>query len=268
MNTDKNEFNIVHFKKGDTIFKEGEEGNCAYLIRSGVVKIYRMVNSTKLSISHLRAGQIMGEMAVISSTPRSASAEAAENCELVKIDRKSLDNALGKTLPVIKAMLDQLIHRFRLIDKQSTIKESDKILLTACSIIDSMRTHPNGLDYTALYQSMNEKFDLSEAIFENILNKLRDQELIKDIPAGNIRKILPCVPRASEGVITSIYTEDEFLNIDDFANMLKTTPKDVITRAGIGYIPINLFYISKDRAAVWAEDIGEDIFDHPYGDDD
>ena len=128
MGNPKNEFNIIRFKQGESIFKEGDAGECAYLIRSGVVKIYRLVNNTKLSITHLRAGQIMGEMAVISSAPRSASAEAAENCELVKIDRKSLNKALENTLPVIKAMLDQLIHRFRLIDKQSTIKQSDKIL--------------------------------------------------------------------------------------------------------------------------------------------
>lgn len=278
MNSNKNEFEIIRFKKGESIFKEGEDGDCAFLIRSGVVKIYRLINNTKLSITHLKAGQIMGEMAVITSAPRSASAEATENSELVKIDRKSLNNALGNTIPVIKAMLDQLIHRFRLIDKQSMIKESDKILLCACSVIDSLRDHPGGYDYQDLYAKMNKKFNLPESLFENILNKLGDQELIKDISAGNIRKIKPRVP--SEGkdnsepgypdvaeTITSVMDEDEYIHIGEFANMLKTTTKDIITRAGIGYIPEDIFYISKERAAVWAEDIGEDIFEDPYNEE-
>ena len=45
--------------------------------------------------------------------------------------------------------------------------------------------------------------------------------------------------------------------------MLKTTPKDVIVRAGIGDIPNTIFYISREEAALWAEDIGEDYFDDP-----
>lgn len=265
----KNEFEIIRLKKGETVFKEGEEGNCAYLIRSGVVKIYRMVNDTKLSITHLKAGQIMGEMAVIGAAPRSASAEVTEDSELVKIDRKSLNSALENTLPVIKAMLNQLIHRFRLIDKQSIIRESDKILMCACSIIDLIRNEPDGIEYQKLYAVSKKKFNLAEPVFENILNKLLDQELITDDQSRDSRQIrskgasaADCVKKKQE----ILSPDDSFIHIKEFATMLKTTPKDIITRAGIGYIPLGIFFLSKEGAASWAEDIGEDIFKIPNDD--
>lgn len=272
MADNKSEFQIARYRKGETIFREGEPGDCAYLVRSGVVKIYRMVNDTKLSITHLKAGQIMGEMAVIGVAPRSASAEAAEDCELVKIDEKSLNVALDKTLPVIKAMLNQLIHRFRVIDRQSTIKESDKILLCACTIIDLMHRENIEKDYQQLFSMMRSKFGITEAIFENIMNKLADQGLIQEVEASGKRQI-----KAKGTAIKSVNvkvpqknasfdTDGSYIHIEEFAKVLKTTVKDVVMRAGIGDIPDSIFYISRERAALWAEDIGEDYFEDPFSD--
>ncbi|MBU0994461.1 MAG: cyclic nucleotide-binding domain-containing protein [Proteobacteria bacterium] len=273
MTDNKSEFQIAKYRKGDTIFKEGEPGDCAYLIRSGVVKIYRMVNDTKLSITHLRAGQIMGEMAVIGVAPRSASAEAAEDCELVKIDEKSLNIALDRTLPVIKAMLNQLIHRFRVIDRQSTIKESDKILLCACAIIDLMHREGNEKDYQQIYAMMRRRFGITEVIFDNIMHKLADQGLIQEVKASGTQQAKTTgTPEKPVNVTVAkreaAFDDDgAFIHIEEFAKVLKTTVKDVITRAGIGDIPESIFYISRERAAIWAEDIGEDYFDDPFSDD-
>lgn len=270
MADNKSEFQIERFRKGDTIFTEGESGDCAYLIRSGVVKIYRMMNNTKLSITHLKAGQIMGEMAVISDALRSASAEAAEDCELVKIDEKSLNLALDKTLPVIKAMLNQLIHRFRTIDRQSTIKESDKILICACAVMDLMHREGPDKEYQQVYSLLRNRFSLTETVFENIIHKLSDQGLIQEISEGGVRWLKVKGSSGKPGQVRSeerpqASDDDEpFIHIDAFAKVLKTTVKDVITRAGIGDIPDSIFYISRERAALWAEDIGEDYFDDPF----
>ena len=267
MTGNKSEFQLVKFRKGETIFNEGEPGDCAYLIRSGVVKIYRMMNNTKLSITHLKAGQIMGEMAVIGVAPRSASAEAAENCELVRIDQKSLNLALDKTLPVIKAMLNQLIHRFRIIDRQSAVKESDKIMLCACSIVDSLHREPSESEDQQLFTMMRSRFGITEHTFETIMNKLQDQGLIRKVPSDKGSRIsLADECKSSPPPVLSFDDDDIYMHIQEFAKLLKTTVQDVIARAGIGDIPPEIFYISRERAAIWAEDIGEDYFDDPLDD--
>ncbi len=114
----KQGFRLLEFNKGQAIFKEGQGGRHAYLIRSGKVAIYKEVDGRKVFVAHMVPGQILGEMAIITGEPRSASAEAAEFCELLLMDEKTLHSALDDTLPIIKALLNQLIVRINETDKK------------------------------------------------------------------------------------------------------------------------------------------------------
>lgn len=115
----KKGFKLLEFNKGQVIFREGQTAKHAYLIRSGKVAIYKDVNGRKVFVAFMVPGQILGEMAIITGEPRSASAEAAEFCELLVMDEKTLQNALNDTLPIIKALLNQLIVRINDTDKKN-----------------------------------------------------------------------------------------------------------------------------------------------------
>lgn len=115
----KKGFKLLEFNKGQVIFREGQSAKQAYLIRSGKVAIYKDVNDRKTFVTFMVPGQILGEMAIITGEPRSASAEAAEFCELLVMDKKTLQNALNDTLPIIKALLNQLIVRINETDKKN-----------------------------------------------------------------------------------------------------------------------------------------------------
>lgn len=115
----KKGFQIRCFNKGEVIFREGHSAKEAYLIRSGKVGIYKNMEGRRLLIAHMVAGQILGEMAIITGEPRSATAQAAEFCELLVMDKKSLHNALDETLPIIKALLNQLIVRINNTDQKN-----------------------------------------------------------------------------------------------------------------------------------------------------
>ncbi len=80
---------IVHhrnFKTNEHIFWEGEPGVGMYIIKKGSVKIYR-----KLSEGHdkelamLKSGDFFGELALLDESPRSASAVAMEESQLLGI---------------------------------------------------------------------------------------------------------------------------------------------------------------------------------------
>ncbi len=116
----KKGFKLLEFNKGQVIFREGQSAKHAYLIRSGKVAIYKDVNGRKVFVAFMVPGQILGEMAIITGEPRSASAEAAEYCELLVMDEKTLQNALNETLPIIKALLNQLIVRINDTDKKKS----------------------------------------------------------------------------------------------------------------------------------------------------
>lgn len=71
-------------RAGDVIFKEGEPGEEFFVVDSGKVAI-RLGNRT---LDILAEGQIFGEMALIDSGPRSASAVAETDCVVIPVSEK------------------------------------------------------------------------------------------------------------------------------------------------------------------------------------
>lgn len=67
------------FKKGETIFREGEPGGCAYEIQSGRVAIVAGYGTERETIlTELNEGAIFGEMGMVRGYPRSATAVALD----------------------------------------------------------------------------------------------------------------------------------------------------------------------------------------------
>jgi CRP/FNR family transcriptional regulator, cyclic AMP receptor protein len=70
---------------GDVIFSAGDTGNCMYVVREGTVTIH----ADGLPVEEVAAGGIFGELALIDSAPRSATATATTACELVVLDERA-----------------------------------------------------------------------------------------------------------------------------------------------------------------------------------
>jgi CRP-like cAMP-binding protein len=65
-------FVIEDVGPGHVIFREGEEGDCAYFIHSGEVEVVRREAGAEQIVAKLTKGQYFGEMALISDAPRNA----------------------------------------------------------------------------------------------------------------------------------------------------------------------------------------------------
>ncbi len=72
------------FKAGDTIFREGDNALELFVIKSGQVRI-QIGNRT---VAELTPDTIFGEMALIDDKPRSATAVALTDVELVPVGEK------------------------------------------------------------------------------------------------------------------------------------------------------------------------------------
>jgi CRP-like cAMP-binding protein len=85
---------LVHnryFKKNEVVFYEGEPGVGMYIIETGVVGIYKEVNhQIKEELAILHAGEFFGEMALLDESPRSATAIALENSQILGLFRPDL----------------------------------------------------------------------------------------------------------------------------------------------------------------------------------
>ena len=73
----------VAFEAGATIFAAGDPGDSLYLIHDGSVRIHQ----GDAVLRKLKAPAYFGEMALLNEEPRSASATAAADCRMLRIDQ-------------------------------------------------------------------------------------------------------------------------------------------------------------------------------------
>jgi len=101
------------FSRGSKIFRDGEPGNCAYLIEKGSVEISAHRKGKKFVLATLNEGDLLGEMALIDDSVRSATATALEETEVVIISLDYLKNKFDQADPMLKLLLNVILGRFR-----------------------------------------------------------------------------------------------------------------------------------------------------------
>lgn len=82
------------FSAGETLITEGDDSGELYLIRSGSVIVARRIGGREVVMSYVPAGNFIGEMAVLSDAPRSATVKANVNTEAVKLNADVLRRLL------------------------------------------------------------------------------------------------------------------------------------------------------------------------------
>jgi len=104
----KHEENTISFSAGDTIFKEGEPGDVMYVVKAGQVDI--VIGDHVLESAG--PGGVVGEMALIDTTHRSATAVAKTDCGLVPLDETKFKVHVHHTpffaVQVMRVMADRL----------------------------------------------------------------------------------------------------------------------------------------------------------------
>lgn len=105
--------NRIVLPAGASIFSQGDTADFAYLVEEGWVEIFSMQDGLRRVLALVGPGEMFGEMAVIDSSPRSASASVAEECNLVRIDRDQFNALMGRVEPFQAELVHKLVARFR-----------------------------------------------------------------------------------------------------------------------------------------------------------
>jgi len=85
----------IWYGKGDLIIREDSEGDALFVIKSGQVRITKYDGKGhEHDLAILQSGEHFGEIALIENLPRSASAYAKTDCELLRIPHSEFDNLL------------------------------------------------------------------------------------------------------------------------------------------------------------------------------
>lgn len=107
------------FGSGSILFKEGTDGNEAYLIESGKVEIaLRSQSARRVVLNVLGRGELVGEMALISGEPRSATAVAVTDVSVIVVPRGDFESRIERMDPVMARVLQTLTRKLKVLSEQ------------------------------------------------------------------------------------------------------------------------------------------------------
>lgn len=106
----------VRFRQGETIIQEGARGGEMYFIESGRVRVTRGRGEEILRLAELGAGDVVGEMALLTGEPRSATVQALSDVELWAMAQSDFDELVAAYPNLALALSRLLSERLRATD--------------------------------------------------------------------------------------------------------------------------------------------------------
>ena len=110
---------------GEWLFREGDDADALYVIRAGRLEVVREDGSV---MRVLGRGAALGELALLTSMPRSASVRAARDSDLIEIDRDDFEKLLTEEPKVSMALTRALGSQLR--DSVGTLPQSRSVPVT------------------------------------------------------------------------------------------------------------------------------------------
>ena len=101
------------FRAGETVFAQGDAGQCAYVVEEGSVDIFTRAGDREILLATRQPGELFGEMAIIDDQPRSAGARAVTDCTLLMITRDQLNQRIERTDPILRMCIQVVLRHLR-----------------------------------------------------------------------------------------------------------------------------------------------------------
>lgn len=104
------------FSDGVAIVREGDIGDVMFIIVSGEVRVLISKGQKEFELARRKAGEYVGEMALISKEPRSATVTAIGTVRTLCIDQKSFESLLRDRPDASLAVIQILCARLKEAD--------------------------------------------------------------------------------------------------------------------------------------------------------
>ena len=114
------------YRSGEIIIKQGESGNCMFVIQSGEVEVLRDSKGSQVRLAVRKSGDFFGEMALFSREVRSATVRALGDARILTVDRKNLLNSIQKDPSLAFRIIETLLKRIRDLSEEIVPYKSDK----------------------------------------------------------------------------------------------------------------------------------------------
>jgi len=119
--------NAVHFtyRAGDILMQQGDPGDSAHIVLNGGFEIQKKSGQSVIKIDVRKPGEIIGEMALLSNAPRSATVVATCDSETLCISQEAFENLLSTSPSATMAVLHWVMAR--LSQNESLLHQQEKM---------------------------------------------------------------------------------------------------------------------------------------------
>ena len=223
-----------NFSEMESFFVEGQASDKIYLLVEGEVSLVR----NKRTLDIVKAGEIFGEIAVITQQPRAASAMARKFCHVLVLDARQFQQALQATPEFALMMMNIMNNRLRLtialmkqtaslasLDDRDELRVFDKGMME--ELVAAFRTRPPQT-FPAGRTIMKEG-DAGVSMYIVIRGRVSvsiKATVVERVGPGGTFGEMALVDKASRAATAVADTECQLLSIsrDDFLNLVKTKP--------------------------------------------
>lgn len=285
------------FHKGQVIYREGQSSNEAYIIKQGAVGVYRVSGNKRINLGILRPGQIFGEMGVIAEEKRTASAEALDYTEVIVLDQNLLHTLLIKSPRPVQIITSYLVENVRALNKRVGERPSGNVFASVCNILllawraaakSTPKNEATQISTVEISKTVKDILLITQVEIDEILDRLAKVHVvdIMDIKGTYYRKdpLLGTKKKSSDFVKERLLsipdterfaavsrnmardyqeaypTDMEFIDLDDFAQLVEAPPEMILRKIGYGEVPEKVFYFHKASAMAFLEAKGPEFF--------
>ena len=100
----------VCLKKGTNLLEEGHSDDTLYVVSSGSLEVFKPTGGgDSVTLQILHAGDMAGILGFVDGVPHSAGIRALRRCELIVIDRKTLEKQLKKDPELVYQVMRAIV---------------------------------------------------------------------------------------------------------------------------------------------------------------
>ncbi len=106
------------YQPGEDIVREGEAGDCMYVIQQGEADVLRRLDGAQTVVDRMGAGDIFGEIAIVEETVRTSTVRAATEVHAITVDRETFLRRVREDPTLALNVLRVVAGRVRRLDSE------------------------------------------------------------------------------------------------------------------------------------------------------
>ncbi len=106
------------YTDGEIIIKQGEKGNCHYVIQDGKVDVILETPEGDIRVAQLGETDFFGEMGLFEEDVRSCTVRAVGEATILTIDKRNFLKSIHRDSSLAYRLLEKMAHRLREANKK------------------------------------------------------------------------------------------------------------------------------------------------------